>query len=93
MVLEVIRLRLYVKAYTRKDKHKGGHPFKKGSSEYKRKQQRCSITKETIMNKENDSRNYDTRKKNDSRQVGYNQEDQKKQYQRTRGSPSIEKRR
>ena len=67
MVLEVTRLRLYVEAYTGKDKHEGRHPFKKGSSEYERKQQRCPITKGTIMDNENDSRNYDARKKDDSR--------------------------
>ena len=43
------------------------------------------------MDKENDSRNYDARKKDDSRWVRYNQEDQKKQYQRTRGGPSVKK--
>jgi len=41
MVLEVTRLQLYVEAYTGKDKYEGRHPFKKGSSEYKRRQQRC----------------------------------------------------
>jgi len=91
MVLEVTRLRLYVEAYTGKDKHKGGHPFKKESSEYERRQQRCPITKGTIMNKENDSGNYNARKEDDSRRVRHNQEDQKKQHQRTRGGPSVEK--
>ena len=62
MVLEVTRLRLYVEAYTRKDRHEGRHPIKKGSSKYKRRQQRCSITKEIIMDKDNNSRNYDARK-------------------------------
>ena len=38
MVLEVTRLRLYVEVYTKKDKHKDGHSFKKGLSEYERKQ-------------------------------------------------------
>ena len=32
------------------------------------------------MNKENNSGNYDTKKKDDSRQVRYNQGDQKKQH-------------
>ena len=91
IVLEVTRLWLYVEAYTGKDKHKGGHPFKKESSEYERKQQRCLITKETIIDKENDSENYDARKEDNSRQVRHNQEDQKKQHQRTRGGPSVEK--
>ena len=67
IVLEVIRLRLYIEVYTRKDKYKGGQPIKKESSEYERRQQRCPITKETIMNKENDSGNYDAKKKDDSR--------------------------
>ena len=91
MVLEVTRLRLYVEAYTGKDKHKGRHPFKKESSEYKKRQQRCPITKGTIMDKENNSGNYDARKEDNSRQVRHNQEDQKKQHQRTRDSPSVEK--
>ena len=80
MVLEVIRLRLYVEAYTGKDKHKGRYPFKKELSEYKRRQQRCPTTKETIMDKENDSGNYDTKKEDDSKQVKHSQEDQKKQH-------------
>ena len=37
MVLEVTRLWPYIKAYTRKDKHKGGHSFKKELSEYERR--------------------------------------------------------
>ena len=93
MVLEVTRLQLYIETYTRKDKLKDRHPIKKESSEYKRKQQRCPITKGTIMNKKNNSRNYDVRKKDNSRQVRYNQEDQKEQHQRTRGGPSIEEER
>ena len=38
IVLEVTRLWLYIKAYTGKDKHEGGHSFKKKPSEYKRRQ-------------------------------------------------------
>ena len=75
MILEVTRLRLYIEAYTRKDKYKDRHPFKKESSKYERRQQRYPITKGTIMDKENDSRNYDARKKDDNRQVRHNQED------------------
>jgi len=66
MVLEVTRLQLYIEAYTRKDKHKDGHLIKKRSSEYKRRQQKCPITQGTIMDKENDSRNYNARKEDDS---------------------------
>jgi len=66
MVLEVARLQLYIEIYTGKDKHKGRYPIKKGSSEYKRRQQGHPITKETIIDKENDSGNYDARKKDDS---------------------------
>jgi len=91
IVLEVTRLQLYVEAYTRKNKHKGRHPIKKGSSEYERRQQKCPITKGTIMDKENNSRNYDAKKEDDSRQVRHNQGDQKKQHQRIRDGPSIEK--
>ena len=91
MVLEVTRLQLYIEIYTRKDKHESKHPIKKELSEYKRRQQRCLITKGTIMDKKNDSRNYNVRKKDNSRQVRYNQGDQNKQHQRTRSGPSIEK--
>ena len=80
MVLEVTRLWLYIEVYTGKDKHKGEHPFKKESSEYKRRQQRCPTTKETIMDKKNNSGNYDAKKEDDSRWVRHSQEDQKKQY-------------
>jgi len=66
MVLEVAKLRLYIETYTGKDKHKGRHPIKKGSSEYERRQQEHPITKGTIINKENDSRNYDARRKDNS---------------------------
>ena len=45
------------------------------------------------MDKENDSRNYDARKEDDSRWVRHNQGDQKKQHQRTRGGPNAEKER
>ena len=43
------------------------------------------------MDKENNSRNYDAKKEDDSRQVRHNQGDQKKQHQRIRDGPSIEK--
>ena len=66
MVLEVTRLQLYVEAYTGKDKYEGRHPFKKESSEYKRRQQRCPTTKGTIIGKENDSGNHNAKKKDDS---------------------------
>ncbi len=66
MVLEVIRLQLYIEVYIRKDKHKSRHSIKKGSSECERRQQRCLITKEIIMDKENDSGNYDARKEDNS---------------------------
>ena len=69
MVLEVTRLRLYIEVYTGKDKHEGKHPFKKGSSEYERRQQRCSTTKEKIMVKENNSGNYNAKKEDDSKRV------------------------
>ena len=67
MVLEVTRLRLYIEAYTEKDKHKGRHSFKKGLSEYKKRQQRYPTTKETIMDKKNDSGNYNAKKEDNSR--------------------------
>ena len=66
MVLEVIRLQLYIEVYIRKDKHKSRYSIKKGLSECERRQQRCLITKEIIMDKENDSGNYDARKEDNS---------------------------
>jgi len=69
MVLEVARLRLYIKIYTRKDKHESRHPFKKESSEHERRQQRCPTTKGIIIDKKNNSGNYDVKKEDDSRQV------------------------
>ena len=41
------------------------------------------------MGKENDSGNYNAKKKDDSRRVRHSQEDQKKQHLRTRGGPGI----
>jgi len=67
MILEVTRLQLYIEAYTRKDEYKNRHPFKKGSSEYKGRQQRYPIVKGTIMDKENDSRSYDVKKEGNSK--------------------------
>ena len=69
MVLEVARLQLYIETYTRKDKHEGRHSFKKGSSEHERRQQRCPTTKGTIMDKKNNSGNYNAKKEDDSGQV------------------------
>jgi len=66
MVLEVTRLQLYIEAYIGKNEYKSRHPFKKGSSEYKGRQQRCPIVKGTIMDKENDSRSYDVKKEGNS---------------------------
>ena len=67
MVLEVTRLQLYIEIYTRKDKQESKHHIRKGLSEYKRRQQRCPTTKETIMDKKNNSGNYDAKKEDDSR--------------------------
>jgi len=66
MVLEVTRLQLYVEVYTEKDKYEGRYPFKKRSSEYERRQQRCPTTKGTIIGKENNSGNYNAKKEDDS---------------------------
>ena len=91
IVFEITRLWLYIEAYTGKDEHESGHPFKKGSSKYERRQQRCPITKGKIIDKENDSRNYDVRKKNDSEWVWHSQGNQKKQHSRTRDGLSATK--
>ena len=45
------------------------------------------------MDEKNDSRNYNARKEDNSGWVRYNQGNQKKQHQRTRGGPDIEKER
>ena len=91
--LDVTRLQLYIEAYTGKYKHENRHSFKKGSSRYKRRQQRCPTTKGTIMDKENNSGNYNIKKEDNSGQVRHSQGDQKKQHQKTRGGPSVEKKR
>jgi len=67
MVLEVTRLQLYIEAYTGKDKYKGRHSFKKGSSKYKKKQQRYPTIKGIIMDKKNNSGNYNAKKEDNSR--------------------------
>jgi len=66
IVFEVTGLQFYIETYTRKDKHKGGHPVKKRSSVYERRQKRYPITQGTIMDKENNSGNYNSKKEDDS---------------------------
>jgi len=66
MILEITGLQFYVETYTGKDTYKGRHPVKKRSSEYKRRQQRCPIAQGTIMDKKNNSRNYNTRKEDNN---------------------------
>ena len=39
MVLEIAGLRFYFMTYSREDKHKGRHSFKKGPGGYERRQQ------------------------------------------------------
>ena len=66
MVFKVARLQFHIEAYTGKDKHEGGHPFKKGSGRYKRKQQGCPTTQGTTMDKKNNSRDHNARKENNN---------------------------
>jgi len=54
--------------YSGKDKYKGGHFVKKRSSEYKKRQQGCSIAQKRIIDKKNYSKSNDIEKKQDDRQ-------------------------
>ena len=53
--------------YSREDKHKGRHPFKKGPGQYKERQQGCATTKGRDVDKENYGQNYNVGKKSDNR--------------------------
>jgi len=78
MVLEVVRLWLRIKTYCREDKHKGRHPLKKGTSQYKRRQQGCATAKGQDMDKKDHSQDYDVGKKSDDRRKQYSQEHSEK---------------
>ena len=60
--------------YSREDKHKGRHPLKKGTGQYKRGQQGCTITKGRDVNKEDHRQDYDVGKKSDDRRKRHGQE-------------------
>ena len=45
IVSKVARLWLHTMTYFREDKHEGRHPFKKGTGQYKRRQQGCATAK------------------------------------------------
>ena len=78
MVLKVARLRFYTETYTGKDKYEGRHPFKKRSSEYQGRQQRCSTLKEQTMAIKDNSRDHTDERKQNKRRKRYTQGDQKK---------------
>ena len=45
--------------YSREDKHKGRHPLKKGTSQYKKGQQGCAIAKGQDVDKKDHSQDHD----------------------------------
>jgi len=53
--------------YSREDEHEGRHLLKKGTSQYKRRQQRCAIAKGKDVDKKDHSQDYDVGKKSDDR--------------------------
>ena len=55
-------------SYSREDEHKGRYSFKKGTGQYKRRQQGYTTAKERDVNKENYGQNHNIGKKsNDKR--------------------------
>ena len=74
IVSEVTRLWLYTITYSREDEHEGRHPFKKGTGQYKRRQQGCATAKGWDVDKENYSQDYNVRKKSDDGRKQYSQE-------------------
>ena len=56
MVLKVTRLPFHSTTYSRKNKYKGRHLIKEGSSGYKEQKQRCPSTQRRVMDKKNYSR-------------------------------------
>ena len=79
--------------YSRKDEHKGRHPFKKGTGQYQRRQQGCATAKGQNVDKKNHSQDYDVGKKNNDQRKQYSQENSEEQHKREGGYPSIGKER
>jgi len=67
VVFKVTGLWLYAETYTGKDKYKDIHSFKERTSEYQRGQQGCSTPEGRITAMKDNSRDYNNKKKNDSR--------------------------
>jgi len=53
--------------YSREDEHKGRHPLKEETSQYKRRQQGYATVKGQDVHKKDHSQDYDTGKKSDDR--------------------------
>ena len=77
--------------YSREDKYEGRHPLKKGTSQYKRGQQGCTIAKGWDMDKKDHSQDYDVGKKSDDRRKQHSQENLEEQYKREGDCSSIGK--
>ena len=62
MVSEIARLWLHIVTYTKKNKYEDKHLVEEGSSKCTRQQQRHTDVERRIMDKENDSWNYNIEK-------------------------------
>ena len=59
--------------YSREDEHKGRHSFKKGTGQYKRRQQGCTTAKGRDVDKKNYGQDYNVGKKSDDRRKRHSQ--------------------
>ena len=59
--------------YSREDEHKGRHSFKKGTGQYKRRQQGCTTAKGQDVDKKNYGQDYNVGKKSDDRRKRHSQ--------------------
>ena len=66
IVPKITELQFHFIAHTWKDKYKGGYSIKKRPGKYKRRQQGCSYTQERIVDKKNNSRGNNAKKKQDN---------------------------
>ena len=65
VVPKITRLQFHFMVYTWKDKHKSGYSIKKRLGRYKKGQQGCLDAQKRIVNKKNNSRDNDVKKKQD----------------------------
>jgi len=68
MVSEITRLWFHAVTYSRENEYKDRHLVKKRPSKYTRWQQRCIDVERRIMDKENDSWNYNVVKEQSNRE-------------------------